>query len=309
MTLWHRAGYLVEAFFFSLLVLIYPGEERVFVEETFALEVTFPDLSEAWKVEGGCVTQVTLSFPYPLRGLVRDEHVRAEAVGPAEEGAVAFPIRVQAPRATRLVATEPAVCEAKLERVEDLVLPVEIELIGVMSKDLLETAPRAQPSTVALKAPRQLLAKRPRAVVFVPVEQIKAGSTSRFPVYLLTQQGEVLRQQVTPNAVEVFLEAAPVFSRLLPVRYKLDGVFPGDLEFRGAEVHPAYVEVKGPSHKVLQLDEVVTEPIDASRIGFSQRIRAELDLPAGVEAVPAKVEVFVSVRPLPPPEGEEDHAP
>jgi YbbR domain-containing protein len=150
------------------------------------------------------------------------------------------------------------------ERDAEESLRVALELRNIPG-DLMITSPRVDFIDVRVVGPRTLLGRidRNRLSIGLDLNGVRPGpAVFRVDAESLNLPRGV--KVVRINPAQVTLELERVAEKSVPVRLRLRGKPPPDLQVEDTEVSPASVQLSGPESYVRRIDAVNTEPYDLS---------------------------------------------
>lgn len=150
------------------------------------------------------------------------------------------------------------------ERDTEESLKVALELRNIPAH-LMITSPRVDFVDVRVSGPRALLGRidRTRLSIGLDLSGVRPGpAVFRVDVESLNLPRGV--QTVRINPAQVTLELERVTHKVVPVRLRLAGKLPPDLEISGTEVSPESIRVSGPASDVQEVTVVNTDPLDIS---------------------------------------------
>ena len=170
-------------------------------------------------------------------------------------------------------------------------MPANLEMAGDMV-NRIEVGLRAPRGMISSVTPDQVrahidLSRSPQGLNYIQL----TGENIQAPL-----GAEVIK--IRPSAVRIKLDQ--VNNRLIPVRTNFVGKLSGSLRLKSVLIEPSALMLQGSENTLAKLNEIVTEPIDLSRIHGSEKIQTgvAINLPTVHLAPnqPSKVIVEVTVE-------------
>lgn len=191
------------------------------------------------------------------------------------------------PAAVDIVIEERAMKEAEVE--VDLVnsahFPVGYEL-GEMT---------VSPETVNLTSSSAIIDQVAMVKVFLDVGGLTEPVKNRvLPVNVYDSQGNDLNVKLEPETVSVSVEVDRP-SKSVKVKLPTKGKLPNDLELKSIKPVDEEIEIFGTRDALEEIEEVLTEVIDLSKIESPGKINVKLDLPSTVVADEEEIEVDIKL--------------
>ena len=165
----------------------------------------------------------------------------------------------------------------EIDKLDKIQMPVEI---NSKDKEVIISESTISPQVIDISGPSTLIARVAKVIVDVNRDNIKENTVLKLPVKLVDKKGEpVLGLQTNPDMVEILipsLESKQV--RIKPIwTEELEGLDVNDIT-----INPSTVIVRGLKNNIADIEEIVTQAIDISKIKEMDLIETSLVLPRGV---------------------------
>ncbi|HLF25171.1 MAG TPA: CdaR family protein [Anaerolineae bacterium] len=202
-------------------------------------------------------------------------------------------------RVTRVVRVDPPAIRLKLEPVNTVQTPVEVNLVGEPPVGYRISATVTQPMTVTARGPASLLSQVAAAVGEFSIQNARGSISETLALRPVDANGQLLPDivRLEPNQAQltVSIEQLAGF-RDLAVKIELTGTLASGYRLVEVNATPPSVTVFGSPQALEALPGFVeTEPVDLNGAQSDIERDVQLDLPAGV-ALSGQQSVRVTVR-------------
>lgn len=280
-----------------------PYEERRFTELQIAVERLSKDLHV---VNDPPPVEVVLSGPRRTLDRLQESGAVEPYVDCNELDRPTWksvPIQIRRPENAKVTvrSVKPEEWEVEVDTIENDIKPIRVD-VGNTSppKGYIYEPPKLSHDQAHVRGPR----KRVIRVAYLAAKVDLSGRYQDTPVTVLLQPRDSAGNDVTgvdcvPKLVDVTVKIARLEqSRELPVAAPRVNEPPQGYRFRGLEITPPTVEVRGTAAGLQRLGEsLLTQPVDLQGRTASFQTSVPLDVPPGVVAEPTQVEVRVTITP------------
>lgn len=196
------------------------------------------------------------------------------------------------------VYTEPKAIDVTIEERETKEFNVNVDFINT---DQLPAGyelgePVVDPETITITSSKNVISQIAMVKVFVDVTDVTDAINKReVPVNVYDNQGNELKVHVEPETVLVSADVDNL-SKTVAVNVSTKGELPDGYELDSLTPDKKEVEIFASSDELDEIDEIITEEIDLSKIKESGTIEAQLLPPDGVTLADTKVEVAVKIK-------------
>ncbi|SMB90817.1 YbbR domain-containing protein [Thermanaeromonas toyohensis ToBE] len=204
----------------------------------------------------------------------------------ARVGENTLPVQVTLPEGVRLVRVNPAQVTVKVEQVQEVSLPVQVNLNGEPAGGYRALDPILKPSQVIVSGPEALLKEIGKVYVEVKLDQARGNYLAQLPVQVVDREGHPLSRWLTlkPESVEVFVPVVQDMpSRMVAIRPRLVGEPAAGYQIKRVILHPEVVEVLAPYNVLATLDNLYTTPINIAGARKNIIVESQLEIPPGVQ--------------------------
>ncbi|CEP69304.1 YbbR-like [Moorella glycerini] len=217
--------------------------------------------------------------------LSRDVHAFV-SLREAKVGDNLLPVRVEVPEGINVIHVNPSQVTIKLDKIEQVQLPVQVNLLGTPVSGYRALEPVIKPSQVVVSGSAETLKSIGRVYVEAKIDQASGNFLAQLPVKLADREGRPLQEWLTvsPEVVETFVPVVQDMpSKFLAVRPQLAGEPAKGYAVQRVILQPEVVEVFAPYNHLAALDYINTAPINIA--GAMKNVTAEtnLEIPAGVQ--------------------------
>ncbi|HHP50807.1 MAG TPA: hypothetical protein ENM97_02820 [Moorella mulderi] len=256
-------------------------------ERIFRIPIEVENLSEGLVMaEKPGEVQIRVEGPKELLGALQSRDFRAVInLQGAQVGDNTFPVRVEAPEGVRVISINPPQVAVRVERVEEIQMPVEVSLIGTPASGYRLLVPFLKPSQVLVKGPGGALKNITRVYVEAKIDQATGNFSAQLPVRVAGREGYGADLvSVYPSAVEVFIPIVrDMPSKVIIIKPQIVGQpAPGYAVLR-VVVHPSTVEVFAPYEVLAPIDFIPTSPISIEGASKTVIQESSLEIPPGLQ--------------------------
>lgn len=235
--------------------------------------------------------------------LPRDVHAYAD-LRSAKVGDNVLPVRVDVPVGLNIIHVNPAQVTIRVEKIEDIQLPVQVSLLGSPASGYRTLEPVLKPSQVVISGPASALKEIGRVYVEAKIDQASGNFLAQLPVKIADSEGHPLQTWLTvnPDTVETFIPVVQDMpSKMLPVRPRFTGEPAKGYAIRRVILQPEVVEAFAPYSQLAALDYLNTAPINIAGARKNITLETNLEIPSGVQLGNfPRVRVVVEIGPVPP---------
>ncbi|GAF25465.1 CdaA regulatory protein CdaR [Moorella thermoacetica] len=232
--------------------------------------------------------------------LPRDVHAYAD-LRDAKVGDNVLPVRVDVPEGINVIHVNPAQVTIRVEKIEDIQLPVQVSLLGSPASGYRALEPVLKPSQVIISGPAAALKEIGRVYVEAKIDQASGNFLAQLPVKIADREGRPMQTWLTvnPDTVETFIPVVQDMpSKMLPVRPRLTGEPAKGYAIQRVTLQPEVVEAFAPYSQLAALDYLNTAPINIAGAKKNVTVETNLEIPSGVQLSSfPRVRVVVEIGP------------
>ncbi|WP_258358700.1 CdaR family protein [Moorella sulfitireducens] len=217
--------------------------------------------------------------------LSRDVHAYVN-LRDAKVGDNLLPVRVEVPEGVNVVHVNPGQVTIKIDKIEEVQLPVQVNLLGTPASGYRALEPVLKPSQVVVSGSAAILKSIGRVYVEAKIDQASGNFLAQLPVKLADQEGQPLQEWLTvsPQVIETFIPVVQDMpSKILPVRPQLAGEVAEGYTIDRIILQPEVVEVFAPYNHLASFDYINTAPINIAGATKNITVETNLEIPAGVQ--------------------------
>ncbi|OIQ60079.1 YbbR-like protein [Moorella thermoacetica] len=232
--------------------------------------------------------------------LPRDVHAYVD-LRDAKVGDNVLPVRVDVPEGISVIHVNPAQVTIRVEKIEDIQLPVQVSLLGSPASGYRALEPVLKPSQVIISGPAAALKEIGRVYVEAKIDQASGNFLAQLPVKIADREGRPMQTWLTvnPDTVETFIPVVQDMpGKMLPVRPRLTGEPAKGYAIQRVILQPEVVEAFAPYSQLAALDYLNTAPINIAGAKKNVTVETNLEIPSGVQLSSfPRVRVVVEIGP------------
>ncbi|MBC7326051.1 MAG: hypothetical protein H5T99_12195, partial [Moorella sp. (in: Bacteria)] len=180
--------------------------------------------------------------------LPRDVHAYVD-LRDAREGDNFLPVQVEVPPEISVVHINPGQVVVKVDKIDQVQLPVQVTLIGAPASGYRALEPVIKPSQVVISGSAATLKNIGAVYVEARIDQASGNFLAQLPVKLADREGQPLEEwlSIKPEVVETFIPVVQDMpSKILAVRPQLAGEPAQGYAIQRVILQPEVVEVFAP---------------------------------------------------------------
>lgn len=299
--------YKISSLLFAVLLWFFvTNVQNPIMETTFSISVNYYGLQEGL-VTGDKPQNVDIKVKGQrnlITSLGAKDFKATVDLSQAKIGDGNYPVQVPMPDGVELVSRKPSSINLRIDTFTEKQLDIVVKIINTAAQGYSSFEPVLTPSKVVVRGARKTLESIEAAQITVDLNQAMDNLALSLPVSLLDKDGNAFPEnfvEMSPKSVQVFvpvIQNVPV--KTVSIKPVLEGKPREAWQVSRVVSEPETIKITGPLDTLMNIDQIMTQPIDINDLHENLTTQAALVVPPGINLLyEPTVKVVIQVKEAP----------